>query len=298
MLKFFKFFKKREENAAGGTLVIGCGGGGCNIVNRLGRISGVELLTVNTDQKGLVRSRANRRILLGDGTITSGCGGNVEMGVRLTKFASDLIEEHIKRHTTIVLMAGLGGGTGTGAVKVISEMAKRNGSRVIVMVTLPMSFEAGRRKAALGALSDIKRSSDIVLILDGDRLTEIDPAIGAREALSILDQMICESFLCLTEMLEGENGESMYKAMTNRTMTASFAEGMNVEKVANTLANGIMAGYPSVSQPVIFVRGNIPQNGSEEIIRDIISEKTGTEPTFVQGPGGTGMNLVMFVPIQ
>jgi cell division protein FtsZ len=297
MFKFLNVFKKKEEDTPGGTLVIGCGGGGCNIVNRLGRISGVELLTVNTDRKGLIRTRANRRILLGDGTITAGCDGNVEMGVKLTKFASDTIEEYIKKHTTIVLVAGLGGGTGTGAIKVISEMAKKNGSRVIVMVTLPMSFEAGRRKTAMNSLNDIKRSSDVVLILDGDRLMEIDPAIGAREALSLLDQMICESFLCLMEMLDGENGESTYQTIRDRTMTASFAEGMNVEKVAKVLANGIMAHDPPTSQPMIFIRGNIPQNGSEDIIRKIVSDKTGLEPTFMQGPLGQGMNLVMFVPI-
>jgi cell division protein FtsZ len=263
----------------------------------LGRISGVELLTVNTDRKGLIRTRANRRILLGDGTITAGCDGNVEMGVKLTKFASDMIEEQIQKHTTIVLVAGLGGGTGTGAIKVISEMAKNNGSRVIVMVTLPMSFEGGRRRTAMNSLNDIRRSSDIVLILDGDRLTEIDPAIGAREALSLLDQMICESFLCLMDMLDGGNGESIYQEIRDRTMTASFAEGMNVEKVANILTKGIMAHDPPTSQPIIFVRGNIPQNGADDIIRKIISEKTDSEPTFIQGPSGQGMNLVMFVPI-
>ncbi|MDR0791013.1 MAG: hypothetical protein LBE47_00560 [Methanomassiliicoccaceae archaeon] len=296
----FRFFRKKEkeENVTAGTLVIGCGGGGCNLVNRLGRISGVDIMTVNTDRKGLIRSRSNRRILLGDETITSGCDGNVEMGAKLTMFASDVIQEHIKRHMTVVLMAGLGGGTGTGAVKVISEMAKRNGSRVIVMATLPMSFESRRRRSAIDSLNDIRRSSDIVLILDGDRLVEIDPAIGAREAMSLLDQMMCESFLSLMEILDGENGESVYQAFRDKTITASFAEGMSVEKVAKILISGIMAEHPSASRPIIFVRGNIPQNGSEEIISDIVSERIGAGPAFIQGPGGTGMNLVMFVPIQ
>ncbi|MDR0791155.1 MAG: hypothetical protein LBE47_01280 [Methanomassiliicoccaceae archaeon] len=294
----FGFLKKKEKAVAAGTLVIGCGGGGCNIVNRLGKISGVDILTVNTDRKGLIRSRANRRILLGEDAMSEGCAGNVEMGEKMTRFASDVIDEHIKRHMNIVLMAGLGGGTGTGAVKVIAELAKRNGSRVIVMATLPMSFETGRRKAAMGSLDAIKRSSDIVLVLDGARLAEIDPDLGARDAFSILDQMICESFLGLMEMLEGEDGEQLYQTFRNRMLTASFAEGMNVEKVARTLADGMMSDRPAASRPIIFIRGNIPQNGSEEMIGDIVSESIDHEPMFIQGPAGRGMNLVMFVPIH
>jgi len=74
-----------------GTLVVGCGGAGCNIVNRLGKISGVDILTVNTDRKGLVRSRSNRRILLGDGSMDAGCGGDAKLGESLTRDASGMI---------------------------------------------------------------------------------------------------------------------------------------------------------------------------------------------------------------
>jgi cell division protein FtsZ len=294
----FNLFRKRgKDNKAAGTLVIGCGGGGCNMVNRLGKISMVDILTVNTDRKGLVRSRSNRRILLGDGS-GSGCGGDAGLGESMARGASDIIEENIKRHLNIVLMVGLGGGTGTGAAKVIAEIARRNGSRVLTMVTLPMSFEAGRRRMAVDALEVMRDRSDILFIIDGDRLAELDPELGAREAFSVLDQMMCESLLCMAEMLEGKGGESVFGEMRNRTFTASFAEGMHAEKVAKALAGGLMMSSPVTATPLIFVRGNIPQDGTERIISEIISESTGFEPIFAQGPSGHGMNMMMFAPVN
>jgi cell division GTPase FtsZ len=291
-------FRKKEKGAVAGTLAVGVGGGGCNIVNRLGTISGVDILTVNTDRKGLIRSRSNRRILLGDGSMTEGCDGNAETGRTLAKKASSMIQESIKRHLNIVIMAGLGGGTGTGSAEVIAELAKRNGSRVIVMATMPMSFESGRRNIAADALDGIMRSSDILLVMDGDRLVEIDPMLGVREAFSVLDQMMCESFMGIMEMLEGDNGESMFQTMRGKMFTVSFAEGMHIDKVANALVNGLMMDAAVVSPPVIFIRGNIPQDGSEGTISDRIYEGTGKAPVFVQGPSGHGMRLMMFAPIQ
>ena len=294
---FRSFRKKETAQETAGTLAVGCGGGGCNIVNRLGKISSVDILTVNTDRKGLVRTRSNQRILLGNGSMEAGCGGDVRLGTSLAKDASEIIEEQIKGHMNIVIFAGLGGGTGTGSAKVIADTAKRNGLRVITMVTLPMSFEAGRRRTATGSLKDIKEASDILFVIDGDRLAEIDPALGAREAFSVLDQMMCESFISIMEMLEGGDGEAIFQKMKGNMFTASFAEGMNVEKVAKALADGPMLKSAAASPPMIFVRGNIPPDGSERTICEIISKNIGYEPAFIQGPSGRGMNLIMFIPV-
>jgi len=292
-----RFFRKKERTGATGTLVIGCGGGGCNIVNRLAGISSVDILTVNTDRKGLVRSRSNNRILLGDGTINEGCGGDIEKGRSLAKDAAEMIDEHIKGHLNVVIMVGLGGGTGTGAASIIAEMAKRNGARVIIFASIPMSFESGRREIATDALGDLKGKCDILIVMDGDRLAEIDPLLGAREAFSVLDQMMCESFTGLMEMFEGEEGESIYHTMKGGTFTVSFAEGMNVEKVAVAIVHGIMVNSKVMSEPLIFIRGNIP-SGHERPISYKVSEVIGKAPTFIQGPTGRGMNLVMFARIH
>ena len=293
----FKLFKRKENGKVAGTLAVGCGGGGCNVANRLGKISNVDILTVNTDRKGLIRSRSDRRILLGDGSMDAGCNGDTELGRSLTEDALELINESIERFLNIVILVGSGGGTGTASAQVIAKAAKKNGSRVIMISSIPMSFESERRKVATDALDRMKEVCDILVVIDSDRLVRIDPMLGAREAFSVLDQMMCESFMDIMEMLESADGESVFQAMKGKMFTVSFAEGMNVEKVANSLANGLMKDSEVTSGPIIFVRGNIPADGSEGTISDSILKSTGKAPAFVQGPEGRGMNLVMFAPI-
>jgi len=288
----FRFLKKNADTEEpDGAIAVGCGGAGCNAVNRLGKFSDVDIMTVNTDRKGLVRSRSNLRILLGNGSNEEGCGGDVGLGTRLARESLDQIEEGIRGYHYVFVITGLGGGTGTGSAKVVSERAKRNGSRVISMVSVPMAFESERREAAVNALPELAEHSDIMLVLDGDRLVKIDPMIGVREAFSVLDQMICESFIAMAEMFGGE--ESLFQAM-NGIVTVSFAEGMNSERVADGLVQGMMADAPIRSPPIVFVRGNI----LDGTISAMITESTGMRPIFIQGPGGQGMNMIMFSPIK
>jgi len=287
-----RLLRKKESIAEiSGTVAVGCGGAGCNIVNRLGKLSDVDIVTVNTDRKGLVRSRSNLRILLGNGSKDEGCGGDVAMGTELAVGSSKTIEDGVKGYRNVFVIAGLGGGTGTGSAGIVCETARRNGSRVISIVSIPMSFEAGRRDAAMGALPGIAQRSDIIVILDGDRLAEIDPMIGIREAFSVIDQMMCESFMAMAEMFEDDRNGS-YQAM-NGTVTVSFADGMDAEKVASRLMNGLMADAAVRSAQVVFVRGNIPDG----TVSEIITKGTGMIPEFIQGPAGRGMDLIMFSPI-
>ena len=290
------FFKKKE-NEAGGTVAVGLGGGGCNIVNRLGRLSSVDIVTVNTDRKGLIRSRADKRILLGGGRAEGGCNGDIAMGGSLAAGASEEIQENICGYLNTVIFVGLGGGTGTGSLIKIAEIAKRCGSRTIVFASLPMSFEAGRRKAAADALDSLKDICDISVIFDGDRLAALDPMLGAREAFSVLDQMMCESFIGLTEILDGNDGDTIFRSLKGKMLTVSFAEGMHAEKVAEILVSGPMMDAAAISAPVIFIRGNIPPDGSRNIIADIVNKRMEVSPVFVQGPEGRGMDLMMFIPV-
>jgi len=288
-----KFLKKGTVEELTGAIAVGCGGAGCNTVNRLGKISDVDIMTVNTDRKGLVRSRSNLRVLLGSGSNEEGCGGDVELGTKLAEGSSDRIKEGILGYRDVYVIAGLGGGTGTASANVVARTAKRNGSRVISISSMPMAFEAGRREKAMKALPGIIENSNTAVILDADRLAEIDPMIGAREAFSVLDQMICELFMAASEMFSSDTDGSLFRMMKG-LVTVSFAEGMNTATVADRLIRGTMIRAPLRSPPAVFIRGNIP----DATISDKITESTGMRPVFVQGPAGQGMNLIMFSPIN
>jgi cell division GTPase FtsZ len=289
----FRLFKKREIKDRAGLLAVGCGGSGCNIVNRLGRMSDADILTVNTDSKGLMRSRSDKRILLGAGSSEGGCAGDAEKGRTLTKEAEETINECLGKYSDVYILTGLGGGTGTGSAEVIGNMAKRNGSRVTIIATIPMSFESERRRQALDSLNEMEKACDILLLLDGDMLIKIDPMLGAREAFSVLDQMICESLAVMAEMF---SSREIFETMKGGIFTTSFAEGYNIGKVADALSTGTLMDSPAVSQPVIFITGNIPEGGQEKITEKVF-KSTGAIPSFIQGKEGRGMRLQMFVPI-
>jgi len=292
VIPVLRFLRKDAAEELTGAIAVGCGGAGCNTVNRLGKLSDADIMTVNTDRKGLVRSRSNLRVLLGDGSNEEGCGGDVALGNKLAEGSTDRIKEGIAGYQDVYVIAGLGGGTGTASANIVARTAKRNGSRVISILSMPMAFEAGRREKATKALPSMIDNSDIAVILDADRLAEIDPMIGAREAFSVLDQMMCELFIAISEIFSADTDGSLFKMMKG-LVTASFAEGMNTATVADRLIRGTMVRASVRSPQAVFVRGNIP----DAAIQDKILESTGMQPVFIQGPEGRGMNLIMFSPI-
>jgi cell division protein FtsZ len=159
-------------------LVVGCGGGGCNSVNRLNQIGieGAETIAINTDKRHLKTIKADKRLLIGAGVTRGlGAGGNPDVG--------------------------MGGGTGTGTAPVVAEMAKRHGSLVITIATTPFSFEGVRMETAAQGLRRLDAFSDTLLVLDNNRLLEMVPNLPIEQALGIMDLLISEIIRGLIEAI-------------------------------------------------------------------------------------------------
>jgi len=166
--------------------LIGVGGGGANAVDRLKRqnLERLQLAVINTDLKALSSSPVPDKILIGH-TLTRGlsAGGDPEMGRQAAVADSDKIAEIVKGSDLIFIIAGLGGGTGSGAAPVVAEIAVKAGAVVIAFVTLPFSFEGGRRqKQAEEALAELRRVCDAVIPLSNDMLLQ-----EGTEQTSVLD---------------------------------------------------------------------------------------------------------------
>jgi len=162
------------------------GGGGANAVDRLKRqnLERLQLAVINTDLKALSSSPVPDKILIGH-TLTRGlsAGGDPEMGRQAAVADSDKIAEIVKGSDLIFIIAGLGGGTGSGAAPVVAEIAVKAGAVVIAFVTLPFSFEGGRRqKQAEEALAELRRVCDAVIPLSNDMLLQ-----EGTEQTSVLD---------------------------------------------------------------------------------------------------------------
>ncbi len=184
-------------------LVIGCGGGGCNSVNRLNEIGiqSVETVAINTDRNHLRTVNAHKRLLIGAGTTRGlGAGGIPEVGEEAIENALNPLGQILSKADLTFITAGMGGGTGTGVAPVVAREAKKTGSLVISMATTPFDFEKGKRmEAARNGISRLNKHSDMLLLLDNNRLNDMVNNLPMKEGLSVMDQLISEVIKGLVE---------------------------------------------------------------------------------------------------
>ena len=95
---------------------------------------------------------------------------------------------------TVFIMAGLGGGTGSGVAPYVAQLAKRQGAFVIGLVTLPFRFEGARRMlAALNSIEEMKAVADAVVIASNDELFKLSPPNSKiSERFKLLDAALLE----------------------------------------------------------------------------------------------------------
>jgi cell division protein FtsZ len=131
------------ETAKPAVCVIGAGGAGSNIVSWIKEkgLAGGKLVAINTDAAHLGITRADRRIMIGPKvTLGRGCGGYPEKGMQATRESLDEIVREVQGSNIIFLCAGLGGGTGTGAIQILADELKRQTSALVIgVVTLPFA---------------------------------------------------------------------------------------------------------------------------------------------------------------
>jgi cell division protein FtsZ len=169
-----------------GIKLIGIGGGGSNAIDRLKmeNLDRLQLAVINTDFKALNTSPVQDKILIG-ATVTRGlsAGGDPVLGYQAADADREKIAEVVKDADLVFLVAGLGGGTGSGAAPVAAEVAMEAGALVIAFVTLPFSFEGGRRrKQAEEALAELRANCHAVIPLSNDLLLQ-----EGTEQTSVLD---------------------------------------------------------------------------------------------------------------
>ncbi|MCM1311875.1 MAG: cell division protein FtsZ [Bacteroides sp.] len=183
--------------------VIGVGGGGGNAVKNMYSqgIANVSFAICNTDSQALANTGIPVRIQLG--TKGLGVGGNPEKGREAAEQSIDDIKRLFDDHTQMVLItAGMGGGTGTGASPVIASVAKEMGILTIGVVTLPFAFEKRKRiKQALRGMEELKKHVDTLLVINNERLPEIYPDLSVADGFLKADEILTVATKCITEII-------------------------------------------------------------------------------------------------
>ncbi len=186
--------------------IIGVGGAGSNVLDRitLDRTMDGALVCMHTDVRVLGHAMAPVKLQLGTELMRGvGAGGDPDLGREAALFSREEVRQALQGHQIIFICAGLGGGTGSGAAPVIAEIAKSTGALVLVVATMPFSFEGRRRVTqAEEALELLQKRADALILFENNRMGElILPKDGIQKAFSAADQLISQSLRAVSTMI-------------------------------------------------------------------------------------------------
>jgi cell division protein FtsZ len=184
--------------------IVGVGGAGNNCINQLYHYFplGVKTIAINTDSQHLRSIEADTKILIGiDLAHGMGVGGDPALGQECAKTSINHIKKLFEDVELVFLIAGMGGGTGTGAAPVIAEVAKSMDVIVIAIVTTPFKFEYGRKNRAKIGLRDLSSIAHSLLVIDNNKLLGFVPDLPVDQALTKIDNLIAEIISGLVETI-------------------------------------------------------------------------------------------------
>jgi len=186
--------------------VLGLGGGGSNAINRMIElgISGVDFIVANTDAQALNNSLAPTKIQLGPKTTRGlGAGGNPEIGQSAAEESSKQISAALEGADMVFITAGMGGGTGTGSIPVAAKIARSIGAVTIGVVTMPFSFEMGRRQRnANEGIKKLRPNTDTLIAIPNDRLLYVAPRdLPLDTAFRLADDVLRQAVQGITELI-------------------------------------------------------------------------------------------------
>ena len=186
--------------------VIGVGGGGNNVVNRMVKsgAKGVDFVAINTDKQALNVSSANYKIQIGEKlTHGQGAGSDPEVGRKSAEESRNQIAKALENTDMVFITAGMGGGTGTGGAPIVAEIAKEMDILTVAVVTKPFGFEGARRmRAAESGIEELKDRVDSLVIIPNDRLKPA-PAqkITFAIAFEIADDVLRQAVQSISDLI-------------------------------------------------------------------------------------------------
>lgn len=284
--------------------VLGIGGGGNNAVAQMinSNIKGAEYYLLNTEVGILQRADQEKCYPVQIGkelTNGMGAGANPEIGEKAAKESIAVIDKIIEGTDLLFLTAGMGGGTGTGAISVIAEEAKRQGILTVAVVTTPFSFEGKLRSVrAIMGIEKLKPWVNSLIIISNDQLLEhTDANVSILDAFKKTDDVLRQAIEAITDLIYSVGTINVDFADIKTILSyegfsymgIGKASGSDEDKIARATKDAIENALTTTSidgaKGVVF---NI--KGSDEIGLDdanksaqLISEKADPEANIIFG---------------
>jgi len=186
--------------------VIGVGGAGNNVINRMmeSGVGGVDFVVVNTDKQDLNKSKCPNKLQIGEKlTGGMGAGSKPDIGKKSAEESRAAISKLLEGTDMVFITAGMGGGTGTGAAPIVADLAHEAGILTVGVVTKPFKFEgANRMRQAEAGIAELNGKVDSLIIIPNDRLKYVtDQKITFANAFGIADDVLKQAVASISELV-------------------------------------------------------------------------------------------------
>ncbi|MDE1857238.1 MAG: cell division protein FtsZ [Candidatus Micrarchaeota archaeon] len=229
------FENRDDEDFTPKLAVIGVGGQGSNLVNRIYNqgIKSAATIAINTDAKHLNMINSSKKLLIGK-NVTSGlgAGGYPEIAQKCAEASRADIERAVQGYNMVFVCAGMGGGTGSGAAPVVAEVARENGALVVAFTTYPFALERNRKVKADLALKELTKKADTTIVIENDRLLSYAPNLQMEKAFELIDNIAADAVRGISDTL-----------LLPSLINLDFADIRSVMRDAGTAVINIGTGY-------------------------------------------------------
>ncbi len=278
--------------------VVGVGGGGNNVVNRMVKTGtkGVDFIAVNTDKQALAVSSATYKIQIGEKlTNGQGAGSDPEVGRKSAEENRTQISKALEDADMVFITAGMGGGTGTGAAPIVADIAKELGVLTVGVVTKPFRFEGMRRmKQAEGGITELLNKVDSLVIIPNERLKlATDQKITMVNAFEIADDVLQQAVQSISDLIKNTGFINLDFADVSAVMKDAGRAHMGVGRAAGK-NKAEEAARMAISSPLL----ETSINGAKGVLinvtgsMDIGLEEVETAANLVQEAAHPEANII------
>ena len=278
--------------------VVGVGGGGNNVVNRMVKTGtkGVDFIAVNTDKQALAVSSATYKIQIGEKlTNGQGAGSDPEVGRKSAEENRTQISKALEDADMVFITAGMGGGTGTGAAPIVADIAKELGVLTVGVVTKPFRFEGMRRlKQAEGGFTELRNKVDSLVIIPNERLKlATDQKITMVNAFEIADDVLQQAVQSISDLIKNTGFINLDFADVSAVMKDAGRAHMGVGRAAGK-NKAEEAARMAISSPLL----ETSINGAKGVLinvtgsMDIGLEEVETAANLVQEAAHPEANII------
>ena len=211
--------------------VVGVGGAGNNHVNNFNKTvrQDVNLMAINTDREHLEHIDAPVKLYIGKKlTDGNGTSGDIELGRTCMDAVTDIVREKLKTSDIVFVIAGMGGGTGTGGAPVVASIAKDVGAYVFGVAIMPFKTEGRRVAKAADGLKVFKKNANNVVVIDNNDLLGFPNDLCLDEAFQIIDDVISGVILNVIKNIQTKNKVEAKQSEVKGADTVAQAETSEV----------------------------------------------------------------------